>query len=199
MEVYAFQSKDRELAANATVLRRYAKRRLGVVMAERRAAGKLAKGAREPGVGRRGTRVAEKPALPTLADQGIDKNLANEARKAAAMPEDKFEASVKKADEQKPISNRKVAKALNVSRKTVDRDSGPNDPLAEKKPSGNRSGRQAGGTNVPPALLSGERAAKLVANKAESQETKSASVGDAARTFLALLIDAAPAPAALAI
>jgi hypothetical protein len=32
-------------------------------------------------------RVSEKPNLPTLASQGIDKNLANKARKMWAMPE----------------------------------------------------------------------------------------------------------------
>jgi hypothetical protein len=40
-----------------------------------------AKGAKEPGTGRGTTRVSEKPT--SLADQGIDKNLAHRARKAA--------------------------------------------------------------------------------------------------------------------
>ena len=39
-------------------------------------------------------RVSEKP---TLDAQGIDKNLADRARKAAAMPEKQFEAAVAKA------------------------------------------------------------------------------------------------------
>ena len=52
-------------------------------MDDDRKAGKLAKGAREKGVGRGGckTRVFRKPAL---VDQGIDKNLAGRARKALA-------------------------------------------------------------------------------------------------------------------
>jgi hypothetical protein len=36
------------------------------------------------------------PIEQTLEKQGIDKNLANRARKAAAMPEDKFEKDVAK-------------------------------------------------------------------------------------------------------
>jgi len=40
-------------------------------------------------------RVIKQPArdVPSLADQGIDKHLAARARKAAAMPRDKFAAS----------------------------------------------------------------------------------------------------------
>jgi hypothetical protein len=46
------------------------------------------------GRGAKIVRVVEKPAQPTLADQGIDKNFADCMRKAAAMSEDKFEAHV---------------------------------------------------------------------------------------------------------
>jgi N6-adenosine-specific RNA methylase IME4 len=61
-------------------------------MEDDRKAGKLAKatGGRRP----KGHRVAKKPDVKTLADQGIDKNLADRARKSAAMSEDKFEAQV---------------------------------------------------------------------------------------------------------
>jgi hypothetical protein len=62
-------------------------RRLGEVMAEMREAGKLAKRGAGPGRGKVG--VPATPTLsetPTLLDQGIDKNLAKQARKDAAMP-----------------------------------------------------------------------------------------------------------------
>ena len=36
-------------------------------------------------------RVIKKPEAPTLADAGIDKNLAHRARRLAAMPEEEFE------------------------------------------------------------------------------------------------------------
>jgi len=59
-------------------------------MAELKAADKLDKG-------RPRKRVSGQPVSPTLAEQGIDKNLADAARKMAAMPEDKFEAEIEKA------------------------------------------------------------------------------------------------------
>lgn len=86
MEVYAKQAKDGELIGMATEIRGRAERRLGEIMAQDKEAGRLA------GPGRKKTnRVSEKP---NLKDRGIDKNLANRARKAAAMPEAKFEADL---------------------------------------------------------------------------------------------------------
>jgi hypothetical protein len=59
------------------------------MMAEQKATVGLSEGTRGSKV--KGARVDEKP---TLASQGIDKNLANRARKLAAMPDDKFGAGV---------------------------------------------------------------------------------------------------------
>jgi hypothetical protein len=59
--------------------------------AQRKAVG-LAKGAAE----KRG--VSDTPRI-TLAEAGIDKNLAKQARKFAALPEDKFEALVERRAE----------------------------------------------------------------------------------------------------
>ena len=75
MEAYAFQAKDAELVAMATEIKRRATRRIGELMAELKAADKLAKGARGSGSNQYQVRVSEKP-TPTLAEQGIDKNLA---------------------------------------------------------------------------------------------------------------------------
>jgi hypothetical protein len=47
----------------------------------------MVKGARESGTERGSTRVAGKPASPTLEDLGVDKNLANQARKLAELSE----------------------------------------------------------------------------------------------------------------
>jgi len=89
MGVYAFQCKDRELVVFATEMRKRAERRLGELMENLRKAGQLAEGTRGSKV--KGARVSKKP---TLASQGIEKSLADRARKAAAMPEEKFEQSV---------------------------------------------------------------------------------------------------------
>lgn len=90
MSHYAVQAKDAELSRMATEIRLRAERRLGELMAER----PKAQGARDPGTDRGTTRDSSKPA--SLAEQGIDKNLAHRARKAAAMPDNKFEAKVAK-------------------------------------------------------------------------------------------------------
>jgi N6-adenosine-specific RNA methylase IME4 len=82
-------------AMQADLSRKRAERRLGEVMEERRATDKLAKGAREHGTRRGTTRVANGPA--SLAKQGIDKHLADRARKAAVLTDRQFEADVAKA------------------------------------------------------------------------------------------------------
>ena len=95
LSVYAKQARDGELIAHATAIRKRAERRLGELMEDDRKAGKLAKGG---GDKKSDHRVAKKPGdAPSLADQGIDKHLADRARKAAAMPEAKFEEQVARA------------------------------------------------------------------------------------------------------
>jgi N6-adenosine-specific RNA methylase IME4 len=100
MEVYAYQAKDVELIAAATELRKRAERAIGVLMAKDRDAGRMAKGGAAKGVGRKGKQCGsptDPHSGPTLADQGVDKHLADRARKAADMEEAKFEASVAKS------------------------------------------------------------------------------------------------------
>jgi hypothetical protein len=94
LSVYAKQAKDGELIAHATAIRKRAERRLGELMDDERKSGKLAKGARVKGIGRRGGKRGSPDVPRSLADQGIDKHLADRARKAAAMSEDKFEEQV---------------------------------------------------------------------------------------------------------
>jgi hypothetical protein len=77
-----------------------AERRLGELMEVARKAGKLAKPPLVKGAGRgkKGkTSGFRKTRGLSLKDQDIDKQLADRARKAAALPEDKFEAEVARA------------------------------------------------------------------------------------------------------
>lgn len=67
------------------------------------------------------------------------------------------------------LSNRKIAKALNASKDTINRDLGANEPPAEKNLSQNNRVKPETGANEPPALLEGERAAKLMS---KSRTTK---------------------------
>jgi hypothetical protein len=102
MEVYAYRARDAPLIAQATVIRQRGERRLGELMAAEAKDGKLAKGTKGQGRWKKIGGVTKTPpkskpsAQPTLADRGIDKNLANRARAAAAMPAEQFEKAVAK-------------------------------------------------------------------------------------------------------
>jgi N6-adenosine-specific RNA methylase IME4 len=87
---YAKRAKDGELVGYATEIKKHAERRLGEIMEDDRKAGKLAKAGRPPR-----NRVSKKP--DSLTFQGIDKNLADRARKAAKVSEKDFDATVAKA------------------------------------------------------------------------------------------------------
>jgi hypothetical protein len=88
MAVYARQAKNKTLEADAKAIRMRALRKLdGLRRVQKKTMG-LAKG----GGGKHGRkRVTEKP---TLASQGIDKNLAHRGRVLGAMSDEKFEEAV---------------------------------------------------------------------------------------------------------
>ncbi len=78
----------------ADEVKRRATRRIRELMAILKAMDKLAKSG---GDQKSDHRVSKKPNdNPTLEEQGINKNLADSARKLAAMPEDKFEAETER-------------------------------------------------------------------------------------------------------
>jgi hypothetical protein len=93
MRVYATQAKNFELEGFAIEMRKRAERRLGEMIA-------VMPKAKPPGINQyttpedRGIRYPEAPA--TLAEAGIDKNLAKSARKAANMSGSEFEAEIEK-------------------------------------------------------------------------------------------------------
>jgi hypothetical protein len=88
LRAYARMAKDKQLEIDATEIRACATRRIGEMMA----AQLKSKGAIEPGTNRGTTRVMEKPA--SLAEAGIDKNLAHAARQLAGISEDDFECTL---------------------------------------------------------------------------------------------------------
>lgn len=93
VRAYAKQAKNKQLELDAAEIRIRAERRLGELMAAQGAAvGK----AKPSGANQHVDRVAKKPdAPPTLAEAGIDKNLAHRARTLAAVPGEKFEKLLK--------------------------------------------------------------------------------------------------------
>jgi hypothetical protein len=93
----ARKASDREMEAEAEVLKFEAERKLGQLMEAQRETVGFNVGTR--GSRTKGARVNEKP---TLAEAGIDKNLAHRARSAAAMTVPEFEAA--KETKRKSIS-----------------------------------------------------------------------------------------------
>jgi N6-adenosine-specific RNA methylase IME4 len=105
MRAYARQSKDVTMKLNAVEIIERATRRLGELIAAQKAlprekGGGLARGGGEKGVGRRGKNAGPNPTRIPLSDMGIDKHLADEARRLAAIEEREFEARLKEAREQ---------------------------------------------------------------------------------------------------
>ncbi len=103
MRLLARQSKNRQMEIDAWEIRLRAERRLGEMMAAQRDDVGLAVGGRprtkvEPDQAPE-TGSSADPVL-TLADAGIDKHLANRARKYAAIPDAEFEAIL---DEQREL------------------------------------------------------------------------------------------------
>lgn len=102
---YARQAKDRGLEQDAAELRWRAERRLGEIIQLQKQTVGLNAGGRPAKTGVQktpvspsrdhGSQAAERPQkLPTLAEAGIDKNLAKHARQLAALPVDEFEEIV---------------------------------------------------------------------------------------------------------
>jgi hypothetical protein len=93
LRVYAKQARNKGLEADALEIRLRAERRVGEMMAHQKERDGLNEGGR-PKTGFSGNPVSDKP---TLAEAGIDKNLAHRARTLAAMPEPDFEDHVSDA------------------------------------------------------------------------------------------------------
>jgi hypothetical protein len=98
LRAYAKQAKNRQLEVDAVEIRIRAERRLGeLIQAQKQTVG-LSKGTRGQLRGRDrsgGTKVdPPESLLATLADNGIDKHLAERGRKLAKMPEDRFERNI---------------------------------------------------------------------------------------------------------
>ena len=94
IRVYGRQSKNKQLEIDASEIRFRAERRIGELMADQRATVGMAAGGRpsaEPPPEQTGSE-RDPVSVPTLADVGVNKHLADRARKYAAIPEAAFEA-----------------------------------------------------------------------------------------------------------
>lgn len=116
LSAYARQAKNKELEADAAEIRLRAERRVGELMAAQKESVGMASG-RE---GKRRSRGIENPEnKPTLADAGIDKNLAKQARKLVAMDEVELANVIA---ETRAAVNRVGRKVVSQKIKKADRD-----------------------------------------------------------------------------
>jgi N6-adenosine-specific RNA methylase IME4 len=99
MAAYARQAKNRDLEADAVEIRLRATRRLDQLRQAQKETVGLNEGAAGGGkkAGPRGLLVNPRDLRPTLSSQGIDKNLAHQARVLGAMDEAAFERKVEEA------------------------------------------------------------------------------------------------------
>lgn len=106
MRAYAKQAKNKQLEIDASEIRFRAERRIGELMAAQRDSVGLANGGDAAKA-----RVADGPeqnTRPTLAEAGIDKHLADRARKYAAVPEQEFESILADRRERIETENKRV-------------------------------------------------------------------------------------------
>jgi N6-adenosine-specific RNA methylase IME4 len=107
MAVYARQAKNKDLEADAVEIRMRATRRLDQLRQAQKESVGLNRGAAGGGekAGPRGLLINPRDTRPTLASQGIDKNLAHQGRVLGALPDEKFETVITDARD-------KVARAV---------------------------------------------------------------------------------------
>lgn len=110
MRAYAKQANNRELEIDATEIRWRAEIRLGELMAEQKETVGLAKG----GQPYQSTGSISDPVdkVPTLAQVGLDKHLADRARKMAAIPAAKRESMIGEWRERLKDENHRVSTNL---------------------------------------------------------------------------------------
>jgi N6-adenosine-specific RNA methylase IME4 len=116
MAAYARQAKNRDAEADAIEIRMRATRRLDQMRQTQKETVGLAKGGEHGGRrGKDGVRQTPSIVHPTLAMQGIDKNLAKQARAFGALSDQQFESVVVEARD-------KVARAVRNAVREVERE-----------------------------------------------------------------------------
>ena len=117
MQLYARQARDKSLMADAAEIRELAEYRLAEMLAAQREAGLLNPGTRLMGGGNgAGGSVTNPPAdLPTL-EQGINKRLADKARKVFALLQDIYEAALSEYL-RKILANSRIEPLLTIAKR----------------------------------------------------------------------------------
>jgi N6-adenosine-specific RNA methylase IME4 len=122
MRTYAKQAKDRDAEGNAVALRMRATRRLDELIKAQKETVGLATGGEHGGRTRiDGSRRNPSNARPTLAEAGVDKNLAHQARVLGAMPEEAFERKVVEARDSAARVFRRTIREVEVAQEREER------------------------------------------------------------------------------
>ena len=109
MAAYARQARNRDLEADAIEIRLRATRRLDQLRQAQKATVGLNEGGRP-----RKTGVSDTPVVPTLASQGIDKNLAKQGRVLGALSNNQFESAVASARDAVTRAVRPMVRGLDM-------------------------------------------------------------------------------------
>jgi N6-adenosine-specific RNA methylase IME4 len=109
VQAYARQAQNKELEADAVEIRMRATRRLGQLMEQQKETIGLNQGGRPSKTG-----VSHTPVSSTLASQGINKNLAKNARKFSAPSEEEFDRLVTDAREAVSRATRTVMRQAEI-------------------------------------------------------------------------------------
>lgn len=133
LRAYARQAKNKQLEVDAAEIRIRAERRVGELIAAQRETTGLNTGG---GDRKSDRRVEDKPTdqRPTLAEAGIDKNLADRARKLAAVPQAQFEGMVGEWRERvQQETERVTTNLIRAGEREQKRDERPSRPLPTGK------------------------------------------------------------------
>ena len=152
MACYARQAKNRDLEADAVEIRMRATRRLDQLRQAQKETIGLNTGAKGIGTSK-GVRVNEKP---TLASQGIDKNLAQQARVLGKLSDEGFEEAVTEA--RANVEHRRARKRTESQREATIEANRQKRRAAEKNKKQARALRRLG---IEPAAIS-EVAYKII-------------------------------------
>ncbi|CAN5541398.1 hypothetical protein BH10PSE6_BH10PSE6_13290 [soil metagenome] len=138
VRVYARQAKNRQMEIDAVEIRIRAERRLGELMAAQKAMVGVNSGAAgqgRPKIGGVPNTPPKHDAPPTLAEAGIDKNLAKRARIYAAVPPEKFETLLtdkRQSENRRVVLDPGIKRDKRISRTGADGLAADNDRLARQ-------------------------------------------------------------------
>jgi N6-adenosine-specific RNA methylase IME4 len=113
LRICARQAKNRQAEADCVALRMRALRTLDQMRVRQKESIGLAKGGEQYHT----TGLSKNPVLPTLAMQGIDKNLAHHARVLGALSDDEFKAAVTDARDKVAHAVRNLVREVEIQQK----------------------------------------------------------------------------------